>query len=177
MTETNSEDDLIEQAKHNPEAFGVLYRMHYTAIAGYLLRRVGDESDAEDLAAETFIAAFRAIGRYRNTGAPFRAWLYRIASNKANRWSGLRTRIAVPAYSASEEQDTESHSVIRNAIETLPSKMRTVITLAYWTPMSTSQVAEALSIAEGTVKSRLSRAKLALRQEIERQASQEGGER
>jgi len=177
MTETNSESDLVAQAKRDPEAFGTLYRMHYTAIATYLLRRVGEESTAEDLAAETFIAAFKAIRRYRDTGAPFRAWLYRIASNKANRWSRSQKRAIAPARSEPASRDAESGALLRQAIETLPSDMRSVITLGYWTPMTTAQVAQALGVAEGTVKSRLARARLALKNEIERQEAREGGAR
>jgi RNA polymerase sigma-70 factor (ECF subfamily) len=177
MTETNSESDLIEHAKHDPDAFGQLYRMHYAAIAGYLLRRVGDETNAEDLAAETFIAAFKAIKKYRDTGSPFRAWLYRIAANRANMWSRTQRRILIPAAAMTDEPDADSQANIHAALETLPSKMRSVVSLTYWTPMSTAQVAQTLGIAEGTVKSRLARARQAIKHEIERQVTQEGGTR
>ena len=88
----NIERDLIEQARHDRDAFAQLYRRHYAPIAAYVYRRVGDSHASEDLVAEVFIAAMRSIRRYRHRGLPFRSWLYRIATNTVNRWSRKRRR-------------------------------------------------------------------------------------
>ena len=75
---------LAERAAGDPELFGTLYRRHFGTVAGYLFRRTGDATLAEDLAADTFLAAWEALPRYRDAGVPFRAWLLRIATNRAN---------------------------------------------------------------------------------------------
>lgn len=158
---------MIDAARHDPAAFGRLYRAHYARIAGYLLRRTGDEHTAEDLAGETFIAAMDAIGRYRHTGAPFSAWLMRIATNKANRWARTRRRrlrreatSSPPA--ASNSTPHEDAGPIRAAMDTLCVEHQTVLYLHHVEHLSIEQVALVLGVREGTVKSRLHRARAAL---------------
>lgn len=174
IRQTSGEQALIDRARTDPEAFGELYRLHYHAIASYLLRRTGDHALAEDLAADTFVAAMRGLPRYRDTGAGLRPWLYRIAANKANRAS-RKPAHPLATRPAAHDPDHERHAVLRAAIDTLPARWRTVITLAYWSPLTTHQIAITLGIAEGTVKSRLARAREALRREIEHTMNQEGG--
>lgn len=66
----------------DPEAFGTLYTRHYPNVVAYVARRWGDVLSPEDLAQETFVAAFEALGSW-NRVAPFRAWLFGIAHHKA----------------------------------------------------------------------------------------------
>ena len=165
------EAELIERAKAEPDAFGTLYRMHYQAITAYLYRRVGDQSLAEDLAADTFIAAFRSIRKYQCRGVPFRSWLYRIASNKASRWHTKHKRRIPAPISQGVTQDKcqqQRNELVRAAIESLCERDKSIVTLVYFTPLNTEQVAEALGVPSGTVKSRLSRARNALATQIER---------
>jgi RNA polymerase sigma-70 factor, ECF subfamily len=176
LTEGEPEQALIEAAGRDPEAFGRLYRTHYHAVAGYLLRRTGDAHVAEDLAGETFLAAMNAIGRYRQTGVPIAAWFLRIATNKANRWakknaraSGLRRilaeRAAPPAASRSEPGGTstdEAADRVRAALNTLSPDHQTVLALRHIEHLTIEQVSLVLGIREGTVKSRLARARAAL---------------
>jgi DNA-directed RNA polymerase specialized sigma24 family protein len=68
----------------NAETFDAIYRQHFSAIAGHLYRRTGNQDLAEDLAADTFLSAWKALPRYQSTGVPMRSWLLRIATNKAN---------------------------------------------------------------------------------------------
>ncbi|GAB5495052.1 MAG: RNA polymerase sigma factor RpoE [Phycisphaerales bacterium] len=165
------EAELVDRAKAEPEAFGTLYRMHYQAITGYLYRRVGDQSLAEDLSADTFIAAFRSIRKYSSQGVPFRAWLYRIAANKASRWHAKnkkRTAVDISQLVTQEQSQQQSTELVRAAIESLCERDKSIITLAYFTPLNTEQVAETLGIPPGTAKSRLSRARESLAKQIER---------
>ena len=62
------ERDLIEQARHDRDAFAQLYRRHYAPIAAYVHRRVGDAHTSEDLVAEVFIVAMKSIRHYRHRG-------------------------------------------------------------------------------------------------------------
>jgi RNA polymerase sigma-70 factor, ECF subfamily len=76
-----SERELVERAKHDAAAFGELYRRHQPTVHRFALSRLGNPADAEDLASDVFLRALRAIGRYRQTEVPFRAWLFRIAAH------------------------------------------------------------------------------------------------
>jgi len=73
---------LVQRARQSPQAFADLYDQHMVSVYRYILARVGDVQDAEDLTSQTFLEAFEHLGSYRGTGA-FRAWLLRIARNKA----------------------------------------------------------------------------------------------
>jgi RNA polymerase sigma factor (sigma-70 family) len=168
-----SEADLIARAKTDPEAFAILYRRHYRAVVGCLFRRIGDAHVAEDLAADTFIAAYRSIRRYRPTGAPFRYWLLRIATNCANRWSRRQTRAALVARAAGAMRSMNAtqpdkggmadgehlHRVLRR----LPSAQQSVISLHYFEGLTLEEAGVVLGCSVGTVKSRLSRGRDALR--------------
>ena len=80
----NAIDDvvLVRAARHDPVAFAALYRRYVTPIYRYLYSRVGNAADAEDITAQTFIAALEGLPGYRERGN-FAAWLFTIAHNKA----------------------------------------------------------------------------------------------
>jgi RNA polymerase sigma-70 factor (ECF subfamily) len=174
----SDDHDLVEQAKRDREAFAVLYRRHYAMVAGYIHRRVGDRHVTEDLAAEVFLAALRCLGRYRHRGLPLRAWLYRIATNTVNRWA-RRTRHEIKArfdelvirrwiepssaVTSHDEHDTE---FARMALLSLRPKYQSVLTLHYLEGMALEEIAAALGCRIGTVKSRLSRGRDALREKL-----------
>ena len=81
MSEDLDEVALINLARTNPEAFGVLYERYLERIYNYVYFRVGNVDDAEDLTAKVFFKALKSIGGYKHMGLPFSAWLYRIAHN------------------------------------------------------------------------------------------------
>ncbi|MGI8481118.1 MAG: RNA polymerase sigma factor, partial [Chthoniobacterales bacterium] len=80
--EANGEQELVDRAKTDPQAFGILFDRYYPAIFGYVLRRVGKWNDAQDISSEVFLKAYKALWRYRWTGVAFSSWLYRIATNE-----------------------------------------------------------------------------------------------
>ena len=99
------EDQLIEQAKTNPEAFGKLYELYVEKIYNYVYYRIGNQQEAEDLTAKVFHRALNHIPNYNNKGVPFAAWLYRIAHNLVANWHrdrGRRRVIALEDHIASE---------------------------------------------------------------------------
>ncbi len=77
---------LLQRAARDRQAFALLYRQHYGLVANYILRRVGDPHLTEDLVADVFFAALRNLPRFQYRGLPIKAWLYRIAANRVNRW-------------------------------------------------------------------------------------------
>jgi len=176
--EVESERDLIERAKRDPRAFAMLYRRHYSAMAGYVYRRTGHAHTTEDLVAETFVTAMRALPRYKCRGVPIRAWLYRIATSTVNRWArGSRHRFVRDLDECSptdlsvttvvaEDQVGSEHA--RTALLSLRPKHQAVLALHYLEGMSVEEVAAVIGCRVGTVKSRLSRAREALRERLTR---------
>lgn len=164
---------IAARAAGDPELFGTLYRRHFGAVAGYLYRRTGDAALAEDLAADTFLDAWRALPSYRDTGVPFRAWLLRIATNRANRVARrdrVRRRVfallARPAPTAPAGDDGTAE--LYEAMARLRPEHQAVLSLVHLEGMGVEQTGQVLGVATGTVKSRLHRARHALRHELTR---------
>src|SRR6266853_4767942 len=72
---------LVEAAQRDTARFGDLYEHYFELVYAYVVRRTRDRNEAEDLTAEVFHKALRSLPRFKWTGAPFAAWLFRIASN------------------------------------------------------------------------------------------------
>jgi len=87
-----SDSALIARTQEDTEAFGLLYERYVGRIYNYIYYRTGNHQDAEDLAARTFYQALRHISRYVDRGAPFSAYLYRIAHNAVANWHRDRSR-------------------------------------------------------------------------------------
>ncbi len=170
------EAELVARARTDSRAFAELYRAHYAAIGRYLLRRTGDAHATEDLLSEVFLSALRGIHRYRSRGAPFRAWLYRIATNAANRWSRRTPRasaLETAAHVADPSADGRAPSVTAEqrdalrAMRLLSPRHQAVLALHYVEGLAISEIAAVLRCPEGSVKSRLSRARAALAKHLD----------
>ena len=178
---TPAEATLIARAQTKDRAaFGQLYRIHYPAIAGCLFRRTGDRHTAEDLAADTFLAAFNALPRYRVTQVPLRIWLLRIATNAANRWARGRLRLKLtrigmaPMTAGPAGEHQAAMEEAQAALLALPPDQQAVISLHYLESLSVEEVGAVLGCPPGTVKSRLARARTAMREELERRSQRHG---
>lgn len=175
------ECDLIDRARTDPHAFANLYRLHSPAIANYLHRRTGDAHAAEDLLSETFLAAMKSLHRFRHHGTPLRFWLYRLATNAANRWMRTRARQRrrdtvrainrdAPATAPECEHDL---ALATHALRRLSPSHQTVLVLHIVEELTIEQIALTLDCRAGTVKSRLFRAREALRHEAHALAADE----
>jgi RNA polymerase sigma-70 factor (ECF subfamily) len=172
---SDAEGELIERAKRDRQAFAILYRKHYARIAGYIHRRVGDPHVTEDLVADTFMTALRCLPKYRHRGAPLSAWLYRIATTSVNRWvrrqrrwfsfgsGALPADVLAPTTIRDAEADREQ---VRKALLSLAPGFQSVLSLHYLEGLSIEDVSLALGCRPGTVKSRLSRGREALRAKL-----------
>ena len=162
------------------DAYRELLARHRESVFRLIRATTGDPTEALDLTQVTFVAAFAAIARY-DPERPFSAWVKRIALNKCRDWARRRkvraffTRAAplddalqVAATTASPETETadraELTQVVR-AIGLLPHKLREVLVLCAIEGMSQAEAADALSVSEKTVETRLYRARNALRQQ------------
>ncbi len=178
LIEMDVDRDLIERAKADREAFAALYRRHYQRVANYVFRRVGEVHATEDLVAEVFLAALRSLPRYRYRGVPFEAWLLRIATNTVNRWAGRRRRVAETRLAAELSKESVrptrigdgagDHDRARQAMLCLSPKHQSVLSLHYLEGLNVNEVAAVVGCSVGTVKSRLSRARDAIRKENHR---------
>lgn len=175
-TPREDEAALVARARHDPAALAALYRANYAAIHGYVHRRVGCQADADELVAEAFLAMVRYLPRYRQRGAPFRAWLYRLATTQIGRWARCRRRWAtarLEELAAVERRDeaevSEDAERVRTALLVLPERYQAALALHYLEELPVAEVALVLGCRVGTVKSRLSRGREALRRLLEPQ--------
>jgi RNA polymerase sigma-70 factor (ECF subfamily) len=164
-----SDEQLARQAQQGERgAMAELFDRHYDRLVGYLYRlTLGDRALAEDLAQETFLRALRALGSFQ-PGLPFKPWLYAIASNAArNHLSRAELRrvdaLAPESTIAAAEPDAESAVIaaqaaraVTSALSALPPHQREVLLMFYYLDLTLAEIAEALAIPVGTVKSRLS---------------------
>jgi RNA polymerase sigma-70 factor (ECF subfamily) len=177
VTHTDSsidERDLIERARTDRRAFATLYRQYYPVVARYVHRRVGDRHVTEDLVAEVFMAALKAIPRFTIRGVSIRAWFYRLASNVVNRWvrrHRWRRMAGLEHEPAAEDRRDSSGTDARQALLCIAPKYQTVLALHYLEGMSIEDVATAVGCRTGTVKSRLSRGRQALREQLNRRST------
>jgi RNA polymerase sigma factor (sigma-70 family) len=169
------EDDgaLIERSEREPEVFATLYDGHAPPLHRYVARRLGDEN-ADDVVAETFLIAFRQRHRYDRTRVEALPWLYGIAGNLIARHRRAESR-ALRAWARSgPDPATPSHAdhvaarvTAAAALAGLAAKDREVLLLVTWADLSYEQVAAALDIPLGTVRSRLNRARRKVRQALD----------
>ena len=187
MVPTDPTDaQAIAASRHDPAAFAVVFERHFDAIFRYVRRRVG-RGLGEELAAETFTRAFAGRDRFDPAYADARPWLYGIAVNLLRRHyrdeeRGLRAyaRTGADPLAPEEPSSTESHAatngpLVASALAELPPIEREVLLLFAWGELSYDEIAAALAIPVGTVRSRLSRARGRVRELLAADGQYEGG--
>lgn len=161
---------LVERAQRNDrDAFGDLYRLYHGAV--FRLARFHLGSGAEDIAAETFLRAWVALPRYRNTGAPFVAWLYGIARHVVADELAARRRVeprAEPPEDSTnpgpdERLGQDDRLALAMAIARLPQAQRRVVELKFLIGLSNAEVAKAFGKTTGAINAMQWRALRTLR--------------
>jgi RNA polymerase sigma-70 factor (ECF subfamily) len=158
-----AEDRLVKQAKRGDDrAFSELYRRHVDMIYRYTYARVRDATVAEDLTAQVFLKAFEGLPNYQPRGAPFSAWLYRIAhARTVDYWRQQQRRKEVvlldsmPATAPLPEDVVVARSEWDAAVDLiaqLTNDQRDVIILRFIEEMSLAEVADTLDKTVGAVK-------------------------
>jgi RNA polymerase sigma-70 factor, ECF subfamily len=175
----DKERELVLRASGQMDAFAELYEYYVDGIYGYILRRVGNEKDAEDLTSRTFEKALRAIGDFKWKGASFCSWLVRIAANsivdhyrREGRAKMVDLEEVLPQLVGDDDPTTglmreEESQLLLRALQRLPRKYRTVIELKFIDELETQVIADVLDCSRGNLAVRLHRALKALRREIE----------
>ncbi len=177
MTESQSDCEAIGASLADPSAFGVVFERHYDAVHGYLQRRL-DGHLADELAAQTFLVAFAGRSRFDRSRADSRPWLFGIATNLAHNHRRheiveLRAITAMTPENGAGIDGVEARvdaermrSLLAEALADLPTEESDVLCLLVWAELSQTEIADALAIPLGTVKSRLSRARGRLRRAL-----------
>ena len=170
---------LVERAKAEPAAFGILYERYIDRVYAYIYHRVGNAQDTEDLTARTFYRALDKLHTYEDRGLPFSAWLFRIAHNLVANWHrdrGRRRFLSLDKlWSHSKEGDTpeeqfereENHAALWEAIDRLPEDRRTLLLYKFGSRLSNLEIGELLQKSESAIKSLYFRTLATLRKELE----------
>jgi RNA polymerase sigma-70 factor, ECF subfamily len=177
-----TEEVLIERARSGErEAFEELVRRHTDHLFAVTLRFLGDRADAEEATQEAFLRAWRSIGRFERR-SKFFTWLYRIGLNEANRLAARRAAVRktrsldeepipdAPDWSEAPEArlgQGEVRRVLEDAISDLPPDHRAPLVLRDVEGLSTAEAAQVMDLSEGAFKSRLHRARLAVRRALD----------
>jgi len=179
VVERESERALIERAKKDPAAFGILYERYVDKIYNYVYYRTGSRHDAEDLTARTFYQALANIGRYEQRGMPFSTWLYRIAHNLVANWHRDRSRRKLIPLDelamATQDEDSpeplaeaeEERRALLDAIRRLPPERQQLLILKFVEGMPNAEIGRVMGRSEGAIKSLYYRTLIALREDLE----------
>ena len=174
MTDEPDRDLLERFVRGDEDAFESLFRRFERDVHYWILRIVRDSNAAEDILAEAFLRAYRGRARF-DCSRSFGAWMRRIATNaaldhvnRARRERAMLSPTDLPAPASAVDRDTVVRKSIREAFQRLPPKLQVVATLALIEERPHAEIADALGIPIGTVKSRLFRATRALRNHLVR---------
>jgi len=157
-TEEADEQLLIEAAQKNPSRFAELYEANFERVYAYVASRVRTRDEAEDVTADVFHKALANLHRFEWRGAPFAAWLYRIAANAIADRASRNTRERElpppddPPVHDSELEQVERHARLFRLVRSLPKDQHRVIELRFAEEMSIREIAAVLGRTEGAVK-------------------------
>jgi RNA polymerase sigma-70 factor (ECF subfamily) len=179
-----SDSALIARAKEDPEAFGILYERYVDRIYEYIYYRTSNRQDAEDLTARTFYRALKHLPHYVDRGAPFSAYLHRIAHNLVANWHRDHCGRQVVSFDESatitlrhqdtaivtEEQADKKHKqdMVLQVIRQLSADRQQLLILKFVERMSNAEIARVMGRTEGAVKSLYHRTLIELRGELAR---------
>ena len=162
---------LIEAAQSDPARFGEVYEHYFALVYACVARRVRNRDEAEDLTAEVFRKALASLPRFKWRGAPFAAWLFRIASNMiADRSKRVAREVSLDEAGATERgsraqiskgadtsqqkdlEDSERRALLFRLVDELAEDQGRVLVMRFAEEKSIREIAEALGRSEGAVK-------------------------
>ena len=182
MGEQDLDEALVKRVQAGErKAFDILVRRYQHKVIGVISRYVQDWAEAQDVAQEAFVRAYRALGNFRGESA-FYTWLYKIATNTAKNWlvsqgrrpptDDIQVEDAVFMDAAVRLKDSstperellrqEIEATVTQAVDGLPDELRQAITLREVDGLSYEEIAERMDCPIGTVRSRIFRAREAI---------------
>jgi RNA polymerase sigma-70 factor (ECF subfamily) len=182
MVLQDTEKQLIEGCRRgDPEAFRALFEKYKDLVYSVALRYSGDPAVAQDIAQDTFLKLFSALGSFRGD-SNFEAWLYRMVVNscfdqkrKTRRLTplldGILDALRTPDVSVLDEVlRSEMSTYVRSVVDGLPANQKMVVVLRYTQGLSYEEIAGILGCSTGTIASRLNRAHKLLERRLSRLA-------
>src|SRR6266849_6548970 len=176
---------LIEAAQSDPARFADVYENYFGLVYAYVARRVRNRDEAEDLTAEVFRKALAGLPRFKWRGAPFAAWLFRIASNMiADRSKRVAREVSLDESGATARgksalinkgadtsqqkdlEDSERRALLFRLVDELAEDQGRVLVMRFAEEKSIREIAEAIGRSEGAVKQLQFRALENLRKRI-----------
>jgi RNA polymerase sigma-70 factor (ECF subfamily) len=164
----HGERALIEAAQQDPSRFAELYEIHFERVYAYVARRVGERSATEELTSHIFQQALANLGKFKWRGAPFAAWLFRIAANviadraqrlgrEAARESSIQPLNSAVGSAPNAGVDIDLEQVetvarVYRVVDELPWDQRHVIRLRFAEEKTIREIAQQLSRSEGAIK-------------------------
>ena len=177
------DDALVERAKTERAAFGLLYDRYYPLVARYCLRRLFDRALAEDVTSEVFLRVAGQLPKFPGqTETDFRCWLFRIASNAASatlRQSRRRQELLEAAARSRQaegrdgsrstwpEHDALDWPIVYEALLELEERDQTIVTLRFFADCSHEEIAQIVEATPGAVRTALSRTLARLREKFQ----------
>ena len=171
------EESLVKRAKQQDQAaLTQLYEDNFDRIYRYVVLKIGERTEAEDITQQVFVNAIKAISSFKHKGVPFSAWLYRIAHNqvvdylrkKSKRLTAplddnMKDNTPDPAQMAEQNMDIEQ---LAKATKQLTKAQQEVIYLRFTSDLPVAQVAKIMGRREGAVKALQHSAIVSLRREL-----------
>jgi len=179
---------LVRRARTgDQQAFAELVALYQDKLYHMAFRMLGNRQEAEDVTQEAFLRVYRNLDRF-DEGQKFSTWIYRIATNlcidrlrkrkqtfsldaESTEHEGLDGYAVIPSDDRTPESEmllTETQRIVREAIETLPAKYKSVMVLRYLLDLSLQEIGEVLDMPVTTVKTRVHRGREFLRKKLER---------
>jgi len=156
------ERNLVQRAKEKDEAaFARIYESYFDKIYRYIVLKIGERTEAEDLTQQIFVKVVQQIGTFKWRGTPFSAWLFRIAHNQMVDYLRQQNkRQLLPLDESVAGQDDPQRTVeakvdlerVLEAAKKLPSTQQEVISLRFSADLSTREVAKIMNESEGAIK-------------------------
>ena len=157
------EQDLVHRAQNgDKEAFTELYETYFSKLYRYVVVRIGNRAEAEDMTQQVFVKAYKSISSYRWRGVPFSAWLFRIAHNLVVDFFRKESkRPAVPLEESLVASDDNVQQVVERRLDVervmaatrqLTAAQREVISLRFAGGLAIAEVARVMGKSEGAVK-------------------------
>ena len=170
MSQEHDDRLRVEAAQRDPSRFADLYEQNFYRVYAYVVRRVGDRHQAEDLTSDVFREALASIQKFEWRGVPFAAWLMGIATRVlADHWrrSGRETGNPRPEQDAAIPAEVERSAMLFQLVDRLPETQFRVIHMRFVEQKSIREIAGELGRSEGAVKQLQLRAIENLRAQME----------
>lgn len=174
MLDREVEKKLLERAKGDKEAFGIIFEEYFSLILNYIFGRIGIKEEAKDLTEEVFIKALVSIDKYKDKGLPYSNYLMKIATNLVNDFIKNKKRLILKDDIEIEYKDDfldiekKKFFLIQKALIKLPIKYQNVLTLKIFEKKKIKEIANILNLNENTIKTILRRGTEKLKKELEK---------